>query len=80
MTELDTAGAKTANGLLNGLIGVAIFSGSLPATRLAVRRFDPIFLTVARAAIAGCWRCSCCGFCGGAVRQRLISSPLSSSL
>lgn len=53
MTSLDTGGAKTANGLLNGLIGVAIFSGSLPATRLAVQQFDPIFLTVARAAIAG---------------------------
>src|SRR6478735_10180077 len=44
---------KTANGLLNGFIGVLIFSGSLPATRLAVADFDPIFLTVARAAIAG---------------------------
>jgi drug/metabolite transporter (DMT)-like permease len=32
---------------------VVIFSGSLPATRLAVMEFDPVFLTVARAAIAG---------------------------
>ena len=30
-----------------------IFSGSLPATRVAVASFDPVFLTVARAAIAG---------------------------
>lgn len=30
-----------------------IFSGSLPATRVAVMDFDPVFLTVARAAIAG---------------------------
>ena len=44
---------KTANGLLNGFIGVLIFSGSLPATRVAVAAFAPIFLTVARAAIAG---------------------------
>ena len=44
---------KTANGLLNGFIGVLIFSGSLPATRVAVADFDPVFLTVARAAIAG---------------------------
>ncbi|KEQ27664.1 hypothetical protein ET33_13320 [Paenibacillus tyrfis] len=29
------------------------FSGSLPATRLAVMDFDPLFLTVCRAAIAG---------------------------
>jgi len=40
-------------GLLNGFLGVAIFSGSLPATRVAVLAFDPLFLTVARAAIAG---------------------------
>ncbi|MFP5076829.1 DMT family transporter [Rhizobium sp. YIM 134829] len=46
---MDRAGA----GWLNGLIGVAIFSGSLPATRVAVLQFDPVFLTVARAAIAG---------------------------
>lgn len=41
------------SGWLNGLIGVAIFSGSLPATRVAVQDFDPVFLTVARAGIAG---------------------------
>jgi drug/metabolite transporter (DMT)-like permease len=35
------------------LIGVLIFSGSLPATRVAVLEFDPVFLTVARATIAG---------------------------
>lgn len=40
-------------GWLNGFIGVAIFSGSLPATRLAVLEFDPFFLTFCRAAIAG---------------------------
>lgn len=38
---------------MNGFIGVLIFSGSLPATRIAVLQFDPVFLTVARAAIAG---------------------------
>jgi len=43
----------TTSGWLNGLIGVLIFSGSLPATRVAVMDFDPIFLTAARAAIAG---------------------------
>jgi drug/metabolite transporter (DMT)-like permease len=40
-------------GWLNGLIGVIIFSGSLPATRIAVLEFPPLFLTVARASIAG---------------------------
>jgi len=44
---------RSAAGWLNGLIGVVIFSGSLPATRIAVAQFDPVFLTVARAAIAG---------------------------
>ncbi|QVW26299.1 DMT family transporter [Pseudomonas hormoni] len=44
---------NTTNGWLNGLIGVVIFSGSLPATRVAVLEFDPVFLTVARATIAG---------------------------
>ena len=44
---------KPASGWLNGLIGVVIFSGSLPATRLAVMQLDPVFLTVARASIAG---------------------------
>ncbi|CAG4895108.1 DMT family transporter [Paraburkholderia gardini] len=44
---------KTGNGWLSGLAGVLIFSGSLPATRIAVQGFDPFFLTVARASIAG---------------------------
>jgi drug/metabolite transporter (DMT)-like permease len=44
---------KTAAGWMNGFVGVVIFSGSLPATRVAVMQFDPVFLTVARAAIAG---------------------------
>ena len=44
---------RTAAGWVNGLVGVVIFSGSLPATRVAVAQFDPVFLTVARAAIAG---------------------------
>lgn len=36
----------------SGLVGVVIFSGSLPATRVAVQGFDPVFLTSARAVIA----------------------------
>ncbi|WP_426123254.1 DMT family transporter [Pararhizobium sp. PWRC1-1] len=44
---------RMASGWINGLIGVVIFSGSLPATRVAVMQLDPVFLTVARAAIAG---------------------------
>jgi len=37
----------------SGLLGVVIFSGSLPATRVAVAGFSPVFLTSARAVIAG---------------------------
>jgi drug/metabolite transporter (DMT)-like permease len=44
---------KTTSGWISGFVGVLIFSGSLPATRVAVADFDPMFLTVARAAIAG---------------------------
>src|SRR5690349_16706301 len=43
---------NSTGGWINGLIGVVIFSGSLPATRVAVLEFDPLFLTVARATIA----------------------------
>lgn len=43
---------KTTSGWLSGLIGVVIFSGSLPATRVAVTGFDPVFLTLARASMA----------------------------
>lgn len=44
---------KTTEGWISGFLGVLIFSGSLPATRVAVADFDPVFLTVARASIAG---------------------------
>ena len=40
-------------GLLLGFIGMAIFGGTLPATRIAVSAIDPIALTAARTAIAG---------------------------
>jgi len=36
----------------SGLLGVIIFSGSLPATRVAVADFSPMFLTSMRAVIA----------------------------
>lgn len=44
---------KIPSGWVSGLTGVAIFAGSLPATRIAVADFSPIFLTAARAGIAG---------------------------
>jgi len=43
---------SSATGWGNGLLGVVIFSGSLPATRVAVGGFSALFLTSARAVIA----------------------------
>ena len=40
-------------GLVLGFLGMCLFAGTLPATRLAVSGLDPWFLTVARAALAG---------------------------
>lgn len=54
---------RSASGWINGFIGVVIFAGSLPATRLAVLQLDAGFVTAARATIAavlGLGRCFCC--------------------
>lgn len=40
-------------GLLLGFIGMAIFGGTLPATRIAVSAIDPLAMTALRTAIAG---------------------------
>lgn len=40
-------------GWWQGLLGVLVFSGSLPATRVAVAQIEPLALTLLRAAIAG---------------------------
>ena len=40
-------------GLLLGFVGVAIFGGTLPATRIAVAAIDPLAMTALRTAIAG---------------------------
>ncbi len=42
---------KSTLGWVNGFVGMVIFSGSLPATRVAVADFDPLFLTSIRATI-----------------------------
>lgn len=44
---------RTTNGWASGFLGILIFSATLPATRIAMADFDPVFLTVARASIAG---------------------------
>ncbi|MEE4455247.1 DMT family transporter [Novosphingobium resinovorum] len=43
---------RSTAGWGSGLLGVIIFSGSLPATRLAVADFTPVFVTSGRAVIA----------------------------
>ena len=40
-------------GLLLGFVGMAIFGGTLPATRIAVSAIDPMAVTALRTAIAG---------------------------
>ncbi len=52
-STLDKSVPGPWSGWLHGLLGVIIFSGSLPATRLAVQDMDPFLLTFLRASIAG---------------------------
>lgn len=42
----------STQGWLSGFLGMTIFAGSLPATRVAVADFDPTFLTCLRASLA----------------------------
>jgi drug/metabolite transporter (DMT)-like permease len=60
-TEASSIDSAPANrsvqkklGLTLGFAGVLLFGGTLPATRLTVASIDPLFLTAARAMIAGC--------------------------
>jgi drug/metabolite transporter (DMT)-like permease len=51
MTNLPAFTTET-RGILFGLLGVALFSITLPATRLAVTVLDPVFVGVGRGAVA----------------------------
>ena len=44
--------ADRRRGLLLGLVGVVAFSGTLPATRVAVAHLDPMFVGLGRAVVA----------------------------
>ncbi|WP_288437596.1 DMT family transporter [uncultured Chryseobacterium sp.] len=44
---------ENISGWINGFIGVVLFSGGLPATKLAVMEMSPTFVTIVRAAVAG---------------------------
>src|SRR6478609_6573797 len=50
---MSSTSSRERFGLLLGSIGMAIFGGTLPATRLAVAAIDPIALTAIRTALAG---------------------------
>lgn len=45
-------GAPRGSAILLGLVGVTMFAGTLPATRIALEGFDPAFITFARALLA----------------------------
>ena len=49
----QTTVSREKLGLLLGFVGMAIFGGTLPATRIAVSAIDPVALTAMRTAIAG---------------------------
>lgn len=61
------ANSRNKLGLALGIAGVVLFGGTLPATRLAVTAIDPLFLTAARATIAGF-----AGLCVLVLRRRPI--------
>ena len=50
---------RSTEGWISGLIGVVIFSASLPATRVAVAGLSPLFVTSARATIAALIAIAC---------------------
>ncbi len=52
-TLADKSTQQQTSGWINGMIGIVIFSGSLPATKAAVADLSPVFVTVARASVAG---------------------------
>lgn len=67
---------KNLNGWINGFIGVVIFSASLPATKVAVLEFDPVFLTLARATIAGVLALAMLGLLKARRPERIQLVPL----
>lgn len=50
---MSNRSSRQSLGLLLGFLGVAIFGGTLPATRLALEGFGPFFITAGRSALAG---------------------------
>jgi drug/metabolite transporter (DMT)-like permease len=58
-TPAVAAAPEQAQGMLLGLVGVALFSLTLPFTKIAVAQLDPVFVALGRAlgaaALAGAW-------------------------
>ena len=50
---MASSSSRARLGLLLGFVGMVIFGGTLPATRLAVSAIEPVALTAMRAALAG---------------------------
>ena len=63
---------SSMDGWGSGLLGVLIFSGSLPATRVAVSDFTPLFLTSARAVIAALLGAALLGIGGDEIIHSLL--------
>ena len=53
LQESSSSVSRERLGLVLGFIGMVIFGGTLPATRIAVAAIDPLALTALRTAIAG---------------------------
>ena len=62
-----TSTSREQLGLAFGFAGVLLFGGTLPATRVAVAALDPLFLSTARASIAGLLRPAAAACVGPAV-------------
>jgi hypothetical protein len=50
--NIQSQSQKESRGFAYGLLGVLIFSLTLPATRMAVLEFDPVFVGLGRAIVA----------------------------
>ncbi len=47
---------QAVSGWINGFIGVLLFSGSMPATKLAVMEMNPYLLRLPGPSLQGYWR------------------------
>lgn len=52
ITKINETNNNETTGLIYGFLGVLGFSGTLPATRIAVTNFDPTFVGLGRALVA----------------------------